>query len=333
MMINEDYFIKYLKNELTEEETGRLLAWIRENRENKDFLFSLKESYQYLNYEKDKKEADTNREWQSFAKRIGLAVTPKGTKMRLWKRALAYAAVTLFGLFLGWTVRTYLAADSFSGTVLVETEAGQQAKTVLPDGSTVLLNACSKLTYSASDWMQGRNVHLEGEAIFDVKHQEDDQPFRVHTRHYDIHVLGTNFNVLSYRDEAKDIVTLRRGKIEVDVAGDSTSTVLSPGDSFVYDNHSGIYRVERRPLHWVYAWEHNEILFEGHTLAEKKEELARHFGYKFQIAPELQTLRFKATLRDESLNEFLSVLGNISPQLSYQVDVTNKVVTLVKTSK
>ena len=42
MVIDEDYFIKYLKNELTEEETRRLIAWVKEKKENQDFLFSLK---------------------------------------------------------------------------------------------------------------------------------------------------------------------------------------------------------------------------------------------------------------------------------------------------
>lgn len=57
------------------------------------------------------------------------------------------------------------------------------------------------------------------------------------------------------------------------------------------------------------------------------------FGYRFRIAPELHALRFKATLRDESLNEFLSLLSSISPQLSYQVDAVDKVVKLVKAAE
>ena len=73
MMINEDYFIKYLKNELTEEETRQLIAWVKEKKENRDFLFSLKDSYVYLNYENDCKEADTEHEWQKFAQRTGLS--------------------------------------------------------------------------------------------------------------------------------------------------------------------------------------------------------------------------------------------------------------------
>lgn len=53
--INKDYFMKYLKNELTDDETRQLVAWLRENKENQEFLFSLKDSYLYLNYEKIRK--------------------------------------------------------------------------------------------------------------------------------------------------------------------------------------------------------------------------------------------------------------------------------------
>ena len=71
--VNEDYFMKYLKNELTEDETRQLVAWLRDNKENQKFLFSLKDSYLYLNYEKDKKEANTEHEWKKFSERTGLA--------------------------------------------------------------------------------------------------------------------------------------------------------------------------------------------------------------------------------------------------------------------
>ena len=71
--INKDYFMKYLKNELTDDETRQLVAWLRENKENQEFLFSLKDSYLYLNYEKDKKEADTKHEWKLFSERVGLS--------------------------------------------------------------------------------------------------------------------------------------------------------------------------------------------------------------------------------------------------------------------
>lgn len=120
--------------------------------------------------------------------------------------------------------------------------------------------------------------------------------------------------------------------MEIDVEGIVENAVLVPGESFVYDNRSGTYKIEKRSLNQIYAWEHKEIVLRAYS-GNKKEELSRHFGYRFQIAPELHQLSFKATLRDESLNEFLSLLCSITPQLSYRIDATHKVVELVKLEK
>lgn len=215
------------------------------------------------------------------------------------------------------------------GLVTLETEVGQQAKTILPDGTTVLLNACSKLTYSLEGWNNTRDVRLEGEAIFDVVHKED-KPFYVHTYNYCVRVLGTNFNVMAYGNDPEGVVTLKHGKVEIGIAGSNKNMFLQPGESFVYDNQAGTYRIEQRSLKHVYAWERKEIIFEGHTLEEKKEELSRHFGYKFEVAPELQKMSYKATLRDESLNEFLAALDSITPQMSYHIDVNRKIVKVRK---
>lgn len=329
--VNEDYFMKYLKNELTEDETRQLVAWLRDNKENQKFLFSLKDSYLYLNYEKDKKEANTEHEWKKFSERTGLAPksAPLGKPFTL-KQVWSSAAIILLCILSGWIAGTiYTRLNMPQGLVTLETEVGQQAKTILPDGTTVLLNACSKLTYSLEGWNNTRDVRLEGEAIFDVVHKED-KPFYVHTYNYCVRVLGTNFNVMAYGNDPEGVVTLKHGKVEIGIAGSNKNMFLQPGESFVYDNQAGTYRIEQRSLKHVYTWERKEIIFEGHTLEEKKEELLRHFGYKFEVAPELQKMSYKATLRDESLNEFLAALDSITPQMSYHIDVNRKIVKVRK---
>lgn len=65
-------------------------------------------------------------------------------------------------------------------------------------------------------------------------------------------------------------MTLKNGKVEIDVEGIVENAVLVPGESFVYDNRSGTYKIEKRSLNQIYAWEHKEIVFEGHTLEIRK---------------------------------------------------------------
>lgn len=90
--------------------------------------------------------------------------------------------------------------------------AGQRAELILPDSTRVWLNAHSKLIYPISFGKGNRQVELNGEAYFDVVHNEK-QPFIVKTRQMDIQVLGTEFNVTSYSSDFE--VSLLRGCIEL----------------------------------------------------------------------------------------------------------------------
>ena len=72
-MINESYIKKYLTNELTAEECRELAAWVKADKQNSDFLFSLKDTYHRINYPRDKENADTEQEWQKLKEKIAQA--------------------------------------------------------------------------------------------------------------------------------------------------------------------------------------------------------------------------------------------------------------------
>jgi len=76
----------------------------------------------------------------------------------------------------------------------VTTAAGQQATVSLPDGSSVILNADSKLTYNRRRRSGNRQVELAGEGFFKVV-KDKGQGFSVVTAAGTVRVLGTEFNV------------------------------------------------------------------------------------------------------------------------------------------
>ena len=79
----------------------------------------------------------------------------------------------------------------------ISTKNGSKTNVLLPDGTTVWLNAGSKLTYDKTYGNTLREVTLTGEAFFDVVHNAE-KPFVIHTSKINIRVLGTKFNVKSY---------------------------------------------------------------------------------------------------------------------------------------
>lgn len=114
--------------------------------------------------------------------------------------------------------------------VTVTVPYGQTASITLPDGSTVELNSGSQLTYPRFFERSTREVHLEGEAFFDVTSRH--YPFIVKTFNASIQVLGTEFNVRAWRDEADAFtdVFLASGSVKFSpIQSEARSVILKPG--------------------------------------------------------------------------------------------------------
>lgn len=140
---------------------------------------------------------------------------------------MKYAAVILVAIVSTWFVLTDR-QDLLNEQVTYEefkTPSGQRAMVVLHDGTTVWLNAASTLRYP--NFFKGnlRKVELDGEAYFDVKHNEK-IPFVVSTEKLDIKVLGTRFNVFSYKGKSKFTTYLEEGSIKIYRTFDEKNALL-----------------------------------------------------------------------------------------------------------
>ena len=98
--------------------------------------------------------------------------------------------------------------------VFVSALRGQQKTLILPDGSTVWLNAASTLAYPVDMTDGARTVELSGEAFFDVAARPS-HPFLVRAREMSIAVLGTRFNVRNYPEEIRSQAMVVSGAIRV----------------------------------------------------------------------------------------------------------------------
>jgi ferric-dicitrate binding protein FerR (iron transport regulator) len=94
----------------------------------------------------------------------------------------------------------------------VQTMKGERRQFRLSDGSSVYLNADSRISYTFSN--KSREIWLEGEAYFDVA-KEADRPFTVHAGTLHIKALGTAFNVKAYQGDKELETTLLEGLVEV----------------------------------------------------------------------------------------------------------------------
>ena len=72
------------------------------------------------------------------------------------------------------------------------TSYGERKQLLLPDGTQLTLNSCSHVRYPNNFTGEERKIVLEGEGYFQV-HRNEEQPFIVSTRRFDVRVLGTCF--------------------------------------------------------------------------------------------------------------------------------------------
>lgn len=150
------------------------------------------------------------------------------------------------------------------GTVTVATPPATIQTVVLPDGSKVTLGAGSSVEYPQSfDGKESRHVRLAGMARFEVRH-DPGKPFVVEAEGVTTRVLGTVFDVSSYKGAARS-VTLYSGRVAVDDGRGRHKTVLEPGQRATFTDRRG-FSVARTSLASAAGWTHGEFAYDNERL-------------------------------------------------------------------
>lgn len=161
----------------------------------------------------------------------------------------------------------------------LHTAYGEIRENKLPDGTEVVVNADSKLTYSAG-WKDGndREVWLNGEAFFHVSKTPLKSRFIVHTDHFDIIVTGTQFNVVNREDKAN--IMLKEGSVILRTH-EGRELKMAPGD-FVEFNAD---RLEKKLVKndSVLAWKEHKLVFDNTPVQELVRIIHQHYGVTVQM--------------------------------------------------
>lgn len=170
------------------------------------------------------------------------------------------------------------------------TPRGGSYGVTLPDGTKVWLNAASTLKYPTVFTGNERKVTLEGEAYFDVVSNAA-QPFKVNVaaaraggNPMEVTVLGTQFNIMAYRDEKTINTTLIAGAVKVaqgnivrQLAPDQQAQVNTVGEMDIRKDinaadaaawKSGLFHFQKADLpsvmRQIARWYDMDIVYEGH---------------------------------------------------------------------
>lgn len=218
-------------------------------------------------------------------------------------RIIQWAAAAIFILFICITgfMRFY--------SKTIETQLGTHSAMILPDGSSVNLNAQSTMQFYPYWWRFERKVTFEGEGFFEVK---KGNPFTVESRLGTTQVLGTSFNVYS-RDEIYR-VTCITGTVKV-ISKTNNELIIKPNCKATVHPDGKINFIQNIETLPEISWKDNTFFFTSVPIGQVFSEIERQYGITINTRINNFTLYTGNFSRNQKVEE---ILGYICPALGYK---------------
>lgn len=272
--------------------------------QNHDFLTLPKENDQLLSenftpgYNKATLTSSNGHSLELSDAHIGIVVNQNivyndGTELAIGQHAIEHAQFTL------------------------STPKGGQYQVTLADGTKVWLNAATILRYPQKFMNNQRTVELEGEAYFEVAKNER-VPFIVRTKNESVRVLGTHFNISTYRDEATSTVSLLEGSVTVSLPN-KIAQILKPGQQSIVRAD----RIDIQPVNTneAIAWKNGEFMFNSESLVSAMNKIARWYDIEIIVEPQLKDIAIWGTIsRNEKFDKVLELIKLVDSRIKFKVE-------------
>jgi transmembrane sensor len=252
----------------------------------------------------------------------GVIATQNGTQVSLKNGALAY------------TMDAGQAAPVYNN---LTTPKGRQFQLILPDGTKVWLNAASSIRYTTAFTGNERSVDITGEVYFEVNKaiggNGHKKTFVVNILPPTgrgagggrIEVLGTQFNVNAYANEAAIKTTLVEGTVKFgyqSATGNRQSAILKPGEQAVLTHDSrlpngtlvkaGFTIHDHADIDKAVAWKSGLFNFEDASLEEVMRQLERWYDIEVVYEKNIPDITFGGKMtNDVSLSGLLKSLHDM----------------------
>lgn len=193
----------------------------------------------------------------------------------------------------------------------------------LSDGTQVWLNSETKLKFPVA-FIEGQTRQVElvyGEAYFDVspstKHKG--AHFKVLNNKQEVDVIGTEFNIKAYKDEANIYTTLVEGKVDVKI--ENKKQRLMPNQQFSLNIKTSNSFVKKVDVYNEISWKEGVFSFENITLKEMMKVLSRWYDFNFIFKNKaIENEIFDGVLRkNQSLDEILGSIKNFKIIKNYEI--------------
>ena len=322
----EDIVLRLMEDEkVTPQETRVLKQWIKDNPQKSEELFSLTLLWTKLDTYKEVTDKIIADKWSETSNK--LKKSKKGYKIVL-SSYQKYAAIFILGALLPSLAIIYqnFINDKKLLSQVIQVPFGAKSTVTLPDGTEVILNAGSVISYDSHYGKNKRSIFLDGEAYFKVT-KDKHTPFLVRTTDVTVKAYGTLFNVKCYKGENTTETTLLEGSIGVQLNNrkGNKEYMLKPNEQLIY--HSGADKKNNRLIlaknintQLYTSWIHDKIQVRSISLKALIVKLQRKYNVTIHVEDkELESLKFTGILENETIEQILQAL-ELSASIQYEID-------------
>jgi ferric-dicitrate binding protein FerR (iron transport regulator) len=300
--IDDALIAKFLAGEATPEEAMLVSDWIDRSEENKAWF---NQSQQAWLQHQPVTEA---RDYKSDAwKAIRQNISPAPAGKVVFFTPLRVAATILLLISVGTILYLLKPATPAQEAWITENSNEKILTLPLPEGTSIVLNRNSSLSYPKEFKGKTRTVKLEGEAFFDVTHQAD-QPFEVDYGEVTIKVLGTAFNVRDQKTSATIETQVIRGKVMM--SHRDRSIIIEAGWTGEYNKKSKALSLRKSQSENRLGYATHTFTFEDASLKSVTDLLAESYGVVFVFENEkLKDCHLTSSYQNKSLSFILEVIA------------------------
>ena len=325
--MDKNYFItllhKYLQGESTKEEQIFVEKYYNLFQNEPGVLDTLS-----VDEKRTLKNNITDGIWSNIAKSEDPDKKVRFINSRFVKLAAAAVVAMVFISSFYFLLKKSAAKQQISIAAKTKPEHKQNRVIFLADGSSVILSGESKLKYpSTFEGLKTREVYLEGQAFFDIKHISS-KPFIVHTGNLETKVLGTAFNIKAFPNEDNITVTVKRGRVSVNDQN-KVLGIITPNEQITYAKSKIKSSIQTVKNDNYLTWKQEDLLIDNLTISGAAKLFEDRYNVKIIIDnPEVELLRFTSTFsKNEPLDEVLSSICLFNG-LGYTYNKEKSIVTL-----
>lgn len=298
IVITDERIAAYLAGEAAPEEAMVLQEWLLVPANKKHF--EKLEATWYATYPSGKPRAiNRSSSWEKV--RTSIQASPSAPRYFSWDLVLKAAASLLLLTAAGLWMYHQMRSPETGPISLIARDTVKEVR--LPDQSTITLSKHTTLTYTDAFGRSLREVHLNGEAFFNIA-ADAGKPFIVRASHAGIKVVGTSFNVAGKQDRVE--VSVAEGKVLVYTVHESRH--LQAGQTAVITPDSIQVNTAVDPNSWGYATQ--RFVFKDTYLHDVFADLAKGSPYAIKVSNKaIENCRLTATFENSSAESIISLIA------------------------